>query len=101
MNKNAIKTIFIENTNSGKILKKSQPPKNKIIKRPDIKKMLEYSPKKKAANKIPEYSILYPATNSASASPKSKGVLLVSANIEIKNIIASGNKGKQNQTVAC
>jgi len=96
-----MKTILIEKTNSGKILKKSQPPKNKIIKRPDIKKILEYSPKKKAANKIPEYSILYPATNSASASPKSKGVLLVSAKIDIKKIIAKGNKGKQNQIVSC
>jgi len=72
-----------------------------MIKIPDIKKILEYSPKKKAANRIPEYSILYPATNSASASPKSNGVLLVSANIDIKKIKTNGNKGKQNQIVSC
>jgi len=29
------------------------------------------------------------------------GVLLVSANIEIKNIKTNGNKGKQNQIVSC
>lgn len=42
-----------------------------MIKSADIKKILEYSPKKNAANNIPEYSILQPATNSASASAKS------------------------------
>jgi hypothetical protein len=49
---------LIENTNSGKTPKKSQPPKNKIMKRADIKKIFEYSPRKKAANNIPEYSML-------------------------------------------
>ena len=58
MNQKATKTILIENTNSGTILKKLQPPKNNMIKSADIKKILEYSPKKNAANNIPEYSIL-------------------------------------------
>jgi len=48
---------------------------------------------------IEEYSTLYPATNSASASGKSNGALFVSASIEIKKIIAHGNKGKTNQPV--
>jgi hypothetical protein len=61
--------------------------------------MLAYSPKKKNANIIPEYSTLYPATNSASASGKSNGALFVSARIAIKKIILNGNKGKINQTV--
>jgi hypothetical protein len=48
---------------------------------------------------IDEYSTLYPATNSASASGKSKGARFVSANIEMKNMIAHGNNGKTNHTV--
>jgi len=43
---------------SGNIPKKLQPLKNKIIYKADIKKILEYSPKKNAAKSIPEYSIL-------------------------------------------
>jgi len=38
---------------------------------------------------------LYPATISASASGKSKGALLVSANIHINRIIAQGNNKKK------
>jgi len=60
---------------------------------------LLYSPKKNIANIIDEYSTLYPATNSASASGKSNGDLFVSAIIEIKKIIADGNKGKKYQPV--
>jgi len=38
---------------------------------------------------------LYPATISASASGKSKGALLVSATIQIKKIIETGNKNQK------
>ena len=62
--------------------------------------MLAYSPKKNAAKAIAEYSTLYPATSSASASGKSKGARFVSAKIEIKNIIDTGNKGKKNHKVS-
>jgi hypothetical protein len=55
--------------------------------------MLLYSPKKNIAKIIEEYSTLYPATNSASASGKSKGALFVSAIIEIINNIKVGNNG--------
>lgn len=74
INQVAINTTLIEKTSSGKIEtnKKSyspigktnfgkigsQPPKNRITKKEDIRSILEYSPKKNAANKIPEYSIL-------------------------------------------
>jgi hypothetical protein len=75
------------------------PPKKKITNKLDISKILEYSPKKKAANIIAEYSTLYPATNSASASGKSNGARFVSANTEIKKIIAKGKSGKINQIV--
>jgi len=63
----------------------------------DINNMFPYSPRKNIANIIEEYSTLYPATNSASASGKSKGERFVSANMEIKNIIDNGNKGKRYQ----
>jgi hypothetical protein len=55
--------------------------------------MLLYSPKKNIAKIIEEYSTLYPATNSASASGKSNGALFVSAIIEIINNIKVGNNG--------
>jgi hypothetical protein len=52
--------------------------------------ILLYSAKKKKANRIDEYSKLYPATNSASASGRSNGALLVSASKTIKSIIITG-----------
>jgi len=48
-----------------------------------IKIILIFSPKKNCAKVIAEYSTKYPATNSASASGKSKGGLFVSARAEI------------------
>lgn len=44
-----------------------------------------------------EYSTLYPATISASASGKSNGARLVSAKTEIKKTIKAGSKGAQYQ----
>jgi len=79
---------------------KFPPERKKITNKLDISKMLVYSPRKNAANVIAEYSTLYPATNSASASGKSKGARLVSAKIDIKNIIAMGNNGKRNHKVS-
>jgi hypothetical protein len=68
----------------------------------DIIIMLPYSAKKNIAKMMDEYSTLYPATSSASASGRSKGVRLVSAIIEIKKTIEIGSKGKTNHTViAC
>lgn len=58
--------------------------------------MLLYSAKKKRTNPTAEYSTLYPETNSASASGKSKGCLFVSAKIQIINIKKRGNNGKKN-----
>jgi len=63
--------------------------------------MLLYSAKKNIANVIEEYSTLYPATISASASGKSNGARFVSAKTEIKKIIKIGNNGTQYQTVRC
>ena len=75
------------------------PPKNKAVARPHINDMFALSPRKNRAKPMAEYSTKYPATNSASASGKSKGCLFVSANAEAKNIINKGNKGTQNQTL--
>jgi hypothetical protein len=79
----------------------NQPPKNKTVVKLHINKILALSPKKNKANPIAEYSTKYPATNSASASGKSKGCLFVSASAETKNIINKGNKGIQNQIDLC
>jgi len=76
------------------------PPKKKITNKQLINKIFAYSPKKKAANKKAEYSTLYPATNSASASGKSNGARFVSAKIDIKKIIPKGNNGKINQIIS-
>lgn len=57
--------------------------------------MVEYSAKKKRVNIKPEYSTLYPETNSDSASGKSNGTRLVSANMAIKN---KRKKGKSEIT---
>jgi hypothetical protein len=74
-------------------VKKSHPPKKNIEVKAAINNILTYSPKKKSANIIDEYSVLYPPTNSDSASGKSKGVLLVSAKIEKKKRINAGKWG--------
>jgi hypothetical protein len=76
-----------------------QPPKKRITVRSDIRIIFAYSAKKNIAKIIEEYSTLYPATSSASASGKSNGVRLVSAIIEMKNTIAAGSKGKTYHTV--
>ena len=55
----------------------NHPPKNRIEIKELINNILAYSPKKNNANVIAEYSTLYPDTNSASASGKSKGCRLV------------------------
>ena len=60
------------------------PPKNNIAVIQLNKTIDEYSPKKKNTNGTDECSVKKPATNSDSASCKSKGVLEVSANIAIK-----------------
>lgn len=78
----------------------NQPPVNKIAVNELISTIEQYSPKKKNTNIIAECSVKKPATNSDSASCRSKGVLLVSAKIEIKNNINTGSKGTIYQ-IAC
>jgi hypothetical protein len=75
----------------------NHPPKKRITHKQLIRIILAYSPNENKAKLIPEYSTLYPATSSASASGRSKGGLFVSARAEIKNNSANGNNGIINQ----
>jgi hypothetical protein len=77
------------------------PPLNLTDVKVDIKIMFPYSPKKNKAKAIAEYSTLYPETNSASASGKSKGCRFVSAKIETKNLLLIGNSGTAYHTSRC
>src|SRR5260370_33512144 len=63
-----------------------QPPRKRVVPRPDIENMPRYSPRKKSANLKPEYSVKYPATSSDSPSGKSKGERFVSAVAAVANI---------------
>jgi hypothetical protein len=75
------------------------PEKNIIEVTAESKNILLYSPKKNKAKLIEEYSTLKPATNSASASGKSKGTLLVSAKTVIENIKNEIRLAKKNHTL--
>ena len=83
--------------NGYKSIGESHPPKNKIDPKAHINRIFAYSPNQNIAYIMPEYSVWYPATNSASASGKSNGGRFVSAKAEIKNIKNIGNKGIMNQ----
>jgi hypothetical protein len=62
----------------------------------DIRIILAYSAKKNKTNVVAAYSVLYPETNSDSASGKSKGIRFVSAKTAIKNIKKLGQNGINN-----
>ena len=91
-----------QNEESGKNqIGDNQPPKNNKLTKADNHAILLYSAKKNIAKVIEEYSTLYPATISASASGKSNGARFVSAKTEIKKTIKIGNNGTQYQIVRC
>src|SRR5689334_19632572 len=80
----------------------SQPPKKRMVHIAHISTTLTYSPRKKSKNGVEEYSTKKHATNSASASTRSNGGRLVSANAETKNTGNMGNKiEKANQPCSC
>ena len=76
---------LLQNGNKG-----TQPFQKINEKMPDIESIMLYSAKKNMAKNIAPYSTLNPATSSPSASPKSKGALLVSIKADIKKITAKG-----------
>uniref|UniRef100_A0A8K1ZR57 Uncharacterized protein n=1 Tax=Apiotrichum gracile TaxID=82516 RepID=A0A8K1ZR57_9TREE len=80
---------------------KLYPPKNRIAANVDINTIEQYSPRKKNTKIIPECSVKNPATSSDSASGRSKGVRLHSANIAIKKIMNTGNRGTTYQIPCC
>ena len=72
----------------------NHPPIKSTTAKELIKIIFAYSPRKNNAKGMDEYSTLYPATNSDSASGKSKGCLFVSAKIEIKKTTNIGKSSK-------
>ena len=98
-NPNRIATTLIPNHKKPGIRKKSNgkgeshPPKKHSAVIVLIRIIFEYSPRKKRANPMAEYSVKYPATNSASASGKSKGARFVSAKIHTNQTITAGKRG--------
>src|SRR5579862_478295 len=62
-----------------------QPPRNSRVATQETVTMLAYSAMKNEANFMLEYSVWNPATSSFSASGRSKGTRLVSANAAITN----------------
>src|SRR5690606_821087 len=61
----------------------AQPPRNMMEAIADSRIMLAYSPRKKSAKPIPEYSTMWPATISDSPSTTSNGWRAVSATIQM------------------
>jgi len=78
----------------------AHPPKKQIAIMKESHNILLYSARKNRANVIEEYSTLKPATSSASASGRSNGALLVSANNDMKKTTQVGNRGRQNQVLS-
>lgn len=77
------------------------PPKNKIAVKVDKNKIDAYSDKKNKTKIDDEYSVMWPDTNSDSASTLSNGGLAHSATHPINQIIDNGNNGTPNQIVCC
>src|SRR5258707_1029320 len=76
----------------------SQPPRNRMVASAHIKTTATYSPRKNSRNGVEEYSTMWPATSSDSASTRSKGGRFVSAKAEIKKTTNIGNSDSQCQS---
>ncbi len=76
----------------------SQPPRNRMVVSAHIRTMATYSPRKNSRNGVDEYSIMWPATSSDSASTRSKGGRFVSASAEMKKTTNIGNSASQCQS---
>src|SRR5262247_540169 len=75
----------------------SQPPRNRMVAIAHIVVMATYSPSMNRRYGVEPYSTMKPATSSDSASTRSNGGRLVSANAEMKNTANIGNSGSQYQ----
>ena len=69
----------------------SKPPKKKNEPTTQYRNIAAYSSMKKKDQRMPEYSVMNPATSSDSASGRSKGARFVSARIEMKNRRKAGS----------
>src|SRR6476619_3158658 len=76
-----------------------QPPKNSVTASPESVIMLMYSAVWKRPQRMPEYSVWYPATISVSASGRSNGGREVSAIAAIMNTQRPTNCGMKNHIV--
>src|SRR5258706_12901496 len=80
-------------TFSGQILiGDSQPPRNRMLIMAQSMMTFMYSARKNSRNGPEEYSTKKPATNSLSASKRSKGGRWVSASDDTKKITSIGNR---------
>src|SRR3954464_6963811 len=73
----------------------SQPPRNRMLIKPQSMMMFIYSARKNIRNGVEEYSTKKPATNSDSASNRSKGGRWVSAREETKKITSMGKSSEK------
>src|SRR3954463_8639311 len=80
---------------------KCQPPKKSVTASADSVIMFTYSAFWNRPQRMPLYSVAYPATSSVSASGRSKGGRDVSAVPPIRNTTSPTNCGMKNQSVAC
>src|SRR6476660_6515566 len=76
----------------------SQPPRNMMVVSAHMVTIATYSPSMNKRYGAEEYSTAKPATNSDSASGRSNGGRLVSANAEMKNTMNMGNRTNQFQS---
>src|SRR5262249_691267 len=74
-----------------------QPPRNSVTAMEQITIMFMYSPRKNSPHFMLEYSVWNPATSSASASGRSKGARLVSANAVIMKVTNARGCANTNQ----
>src|SRR6185312_14522964 len=75
----------------------SHPPRNRMVVSAHISTIATYSPRKNNRNGVEEYSTMWPATSSDSASTRSKGGRLVSASAEMKKTMNIGKSDSQCQ----
>src|SRR5262245_14094588 len=75
----------------------SQPPRKRMVAIAHMVAMATYSPRKNSRNGVEEYSTAKPATSSDSASTRSNGGRLVSANADTKKTTNVGKSGSQYQ----
>lgn len=77
-----------------------EAPRNRIVERVFMRRILAYSARKKRAKGPPAYSTLKPETSSDSPSVKSNGARFVSARVEMYHIAAKGHAGRMSQMLS-